>query len=323
MAHHVFICHASEDKDAFVRPLATRLKDRGVRIWFDEFSLVSGDSLRESIDRALSTTTYGLVILSKAFFQKRWPQRELNGLVTREIAEQRGLVIPVWYQIEHKAILQFSPPLADLVAIRFTGDFGKVIDAIQERLQWDDPYTQLCGKQHIKIFDRNGSRAEWTLQRTLCVNRDPLKTLEIRITADGTISPTYVHPGIIKSVRTDGGTKMLVIEYPHAIEPGNVFTQTVRFDAREMFQFKKAEGNIMPSLPYEYYDICVELPEPNLPSEIVAYKRVAKREIEIPGLSVNADKTSFAIRIMKPEVGILHSLTWFWEVADPRDVGLK
>jgi len=35
----VFISHASEDKDAFVRPLALALCNLGVRVWYDEFSL--------------------------------------------------------------------------------------------------------------------------------------------------------------------------------------------------------------------------------------------------------------------------------------------
>jgi len=35
----VFISHASEDKDSFVRPLTDRLHEFGVKIWYDEFEL--------------------------------------------------------------------------------------------------------------------------------------------------------------------------------------------------------------------------------------------------------------------------------------------
>ena len=59
----LFICHASEDKDAFVRPLATRLREEHVEVWFDEFTLEMGDSLRESIDRGLATSRFGVVVL--------------------------------------------------------------------------------------------------------------------------------------------------------------------------------------------------------------------------------------------------------------------
>lgn len=45
----VFISHASEDKESFVRPLAAALQERGFAVWFDESTLKLGDSLRRSI----------------------------------------------------------------------------------------------------------------------------------------------------------------------------------------------------------------------------------------------------------------------------------
>src|SRR5262249_18319996 len=57
--YDVFISHASEDKDAFVRPLAKALRSAGIRVWYDEFTLKWGASLRESIDRGLATSRYG------------------------------------------------------------------------------------------------------------------------------------------------------------------------------------------------------------------------------------------------------------------------
>lgn len=44
-----FIVHASEDKDAVARPLALALSQMGFRVWYDEFSLEIGDSLRRTI----------------------------------------------------------------------------------------------------------------------------------------------------------------------------------------------------------------------------------------------------------------------------------
>ncbi len=70
MLYDAFICHASEDKDVFVRPLAEKLRESHLEIWYDEFSLKVGDSLRESIDKGLSKCRFGIVILSPAFFNK-------------------------------------------------------------------------------------------------------------------------------------------------------------------------------------------------------------------------------------------------------------
>jgi hypothetical protein len=53
--YDVFISHASEDKEGIVRPLANALKNEGLRVWYDEFELKIGDSLRRKIDRGLAT----------------------------------------------------------------------------------------------------------------------------------------------------------------------------------------------------------------------------------------------------------------------------
>ncbi|MEO8630127.1 MAG: toll/interleukin-1 receptor domain-containing protein [Betaproteobacteria bacterium] len=128
-----FISHAREDKDAIARPLADALRARRVDVWFDEYSLRPGDSLRESIDAGLATCDYGIVILSPAFFAKRWPTSELNGLFNRDLASGRRFLFPVWHNIEASEVLAASPMLADRVAISSTrgaGDIAAVFLAV-------------------------------------------------------------------------------------------------------------------------------------------------------------------------------------------------
>lgn len=48
-----FISHASPDKADFVQPLAEGLTAEGVRVWYDDFEINYGDSLREKIDEGL------------------------------------------------------------------------------------------------------------------------------------------------------------------------------------------------------------------------------------------------------------------------------
>lgn len=60
----VFISHASEDKDSIVRSLATELTNQGLKVWYDEFTLRIGDSLRQKIDKGLAKSRVGLVVLS-------------------------------------------------------------------------------------------------------------------------------------------------------------------------------------------------------------------------------------------------------------------
>jgi hypothetical protein len=115
--YDAFICHASEDKAPFVRPLAHALTALGLKVFYDEFSLKLGDSLSASIDRGLGSSRYGIVIVSRNFMSKAWPQRELQGLVAREI-EGRAAILPVWHDVERDEVAEFSAPLADKLAAK-------------------------------------------------------------------------------------------------------------------------------------------------------------------------------------------------------------
>ena len=114
----VFVCHASEDKDAFVRPLAKALEASGLSVWYDESSLTIGDSLRRKIDEGLASSRYGVVVLSKSFFAKNWPQQELDGLLSREVAGGTKVILPVWHNISLEEMNKISPLLAGKLAAK-------------------------------------------------------------------------------------------------------------------------------------------------------------------------------------------------------------
>jgi hypothetical protein len=111
----VFISHATEDKDEVVRPLAEALQGLGLRVWYDEYELRIGDSLRRKIDDGLIHSQFGVVVLSPAFFAKNWPQYELDGLVTREMSGQQ-VILPLWHNLTKTEVMKHSPSLADKVA---------------------------------------------------------------------------------------------------------------------------------------------------------------------------------------------------------------
>lgn len=112
----VFISHAWEDKEAVARPLCERLSNLGLRIWYDEFTFTLGDSLRRSIDRGLAESRFGVVILSQDFFSKEWPQKELDGLTTRE-RNSCKVILPIWHNVDLADVARYSPTLADKLAI--------------------------------------------------------------------------------------------------------------------------------------------------------------------------------------------------------------
>ena len=113
--YDVFISHASEDKDEVVRPLAEALRSEGLRVWYDEFELRIGDSLRRKIDKGLASSRFGLVVLSPSFIAKGWTNYELDGLIARSVSGEQVL-LPIWHKLTKKEVMAYSPSIADKVA---------------------------------------------------------------------------------------------------------------------------------------------------------------------------------------------------------------
>jgi signal transduction histidine kinase len=129
MGWDVFISHAHEDKDSFVRPLANELRENGLQVWYDEFTLQLGDSLNESINKGLADSQFGIVVLSRSFFEKKWPKRELDGLVAREIEEGK-VILPLWHGVSRDEVFSYSPILADRVAVDTSRGVTEVVKTI-------------------------------------------------------------------------------------------------------------------------------------------------------------------------------------------------
>ncbi len=146
----VFISHASEDKDTFVRQLATELRERGILVWYDEFTLTIGDSLRKSIDKGLAQSRYGVVVLSPHFFNKNWPQDELNGLVVRERNGEK-VILPIWLDVDQDYVAKYSPIIADRIAAKASDGMEKVISGLLEVIR---TISSGIGKNYVDLEGR-------------------------------------------------------------------------------------------------------------------------------------------------------------------------
>ena len=135
--YDVFISHASEDKDAVARPLAEALRNNGLSVWYDEFELRIGDSLRRKIDKGIANSNFGVIVISRDFISKGWTNYELDGLITRAVNGEQTM-LPVWHNITKREVINYSPSLADKLA-RSTTDFtveeiaDEIADLIRER----------------------------------------------------------------------------------------------------------------------------------------------------------------------------------------------
>jgi len=137
--YDAFLCHASEDKEEIANNLFLELKNKNKKIWYDDFVLKLGDSLRQKIDEGLKYSNYGIVILSKNFFNKNWPQIELDGLFDKEASLGRKVILPIWHKITKEEVQQQSHTLAGRFSAKTSEGLNTVVKKILEVIDNDKP----------------------------------------------------------------------------------------------------------------------------------------------------------------------------------------
>lgn len=149
----VFISHASEDKEAVARPFAERLTDLGLKVWYDEFSLQWGKSLRKSIEEGLKNSSYGIVILSQVFFQKTWTNLELDGLVAIMTTTGKDNILPLRYGLTHKEVADISPTLAGLFSRSWDEGIDKLANDVKDLVRERKKKTkQIAGNPNLMKY---------------------------------------------------------------------------------------------------------------------------------------------------------------------------
>lgn len=91
----VYLAHASEDK-TLVRPIAEYLIANGVDVWFDEWEIDPGDSLRQKMEEGLGSMTHFVVVLTETSITKPWVAKEIDvGLVQQVGGKSRFVPLVV------------------------------------------------------------------------------------------------------------------------------------------------------------------------------------------------------------------------------------
>ena len=112
-----FLSHDSRDKE-FVRQVAIECAKLMCPVWYDEFKLTPGDSLRDSIERGLKRCKKCVFVLTPHFLANGgWAKTEYTSIFTRELVERENVIVPVWHGVSQAEVYEYSPILADRVAI--------------------------------------------------------------------------------------------------------------------------------------------------------------------------------------------------------------
>ena len=90
----IFLSHSSQDTPR-VRQLAEGLIRAGFSVWLDEWQIRVGDCIPTSIERALETCRFLVVVLSPTAVASEWVSREWKARYWDEVNEGRIRVLPV------------------------------------------------------------------------------------------------------------------------------------------------------------------------------------------------------------------------------------
>jgi small GTP-binding protein len=92
--YDVFLSHSSADV-TIVRNLATRLKEDGLRVWFDEWQILPGDLIGLKIEEGLEESRTLLLFMSSNSFASDWVTLERQTALFRDPTNAKRRFIPI------------------------------------------------------------------------------------------------------------------------------------------------------------------------------------------------------------------------------------
>ncbi len=116
-----FICHDSRDNAAIAVPLALEMQRIGCPVRSDEFSLTIGDSLCDSIEKGLGHCRKCILVITPNLLgEGGWAKHEYDKIFSRELVEEKRLILQVWHKVTNADVRAYSPLLADAVPFRWS-----------------------------------------------------------------------------------------------------------------------------------------------------------------------------------------------------------
>lgn len=124
-----YLAHATEDKD-MVRPIAEHLMSRGIEVWFDEWEIDPGESLRQKMEEGLGAMTHFMVILTPTSITKPWVAREIDVGMVRLVGGQSRFV-PVLVGLDPK---ELPPFLQSMLYLKIDPTSEEDLNSLVDRL---------------------------------------------------------------------------------------------------------------------------------------------------------------------------------------------
>jgi hypothetical protein len=131
----VFLCHAGEDKTKYIIPLKNAMDNENITNWLDEVHIEWGDSITKKINEGLGASKYVMVFFSKNFFDKPWPERELNSVLNQMASSTEKRILPLASGHEILDEINKKYPLLNDIKFLFWDDgIHKIMSSIKKLL---------------------------------------------------------------------------------------------------------------------------------------------------------------------------------------------
>lgn len=105
-----FLCHAWDDRRETAKELHDALVRAGVSVWFSENEVLLGSNLMREIDKGLSKSRAGAVLVTKSFVKRI----KAEGVADKELSAllARDLLVPIVHGVTYDDLREESPLLA-------------------------------------------------------------------------------------------------------------------------------------------------------------------------------------------------------------------
>jgi hypothetical protein len=90
----LFISHSSADKER-IRQLALDLKLLGHEAWLDEWNISVGQHITSEIERAIESSQFVIIALSRASVSSSWVEREWKSAFWDEVNNRSIIILPI------------------------------------------------------------------------------------------------------------------------------------------------------------------------------------------------------------------------------------
>jgi hypothetical protein len=94
-AYDVFISYAHRDGQETAEYLDLELRRAGLRTFRDTTDLLVGELMLDRLSRAMSESSYFLMVMTPAYFESGWCRQEVFEYLTSKLDSRQGAVLPI------------------------------------------------------------------------------------------------------------------------------------------------------------------------------------------------------------------------------------